>query len=60
MAKAKGSSEPEDKPQRLTCPRCGCQHLPVLYTRRRPNKIVWARQYRHGNRRVIQHEAISA
>ena len=60
MAKAKGGSDTDDKPQGLVCPRCGCGHLPVQYTRRRTNKIVRVRQCRHCQRRVITHEAIGA
>jgi transcriptional regulator NrdR family protein len=42
----------------LECPRCGCRHLPVLYTRQRPKKVVRARQCRHCGRRVVTQETI--
>jgi hypothetical protein len=60
MAKANGRSESEERDQGLECPRCGCRHLPVLYTRYRPKKIVRVRKCRHCGRRVITHEAIGA
>lgn len=52
MAKA------EERSLGLECPRCACRHLPVLYTRYRPKKIVRVRQCRHCGRRVITYEAI--
>lgn len=60
MAKANGRSESRERDQGLECPRCGCRHLPVLYTRHRTKKIVRVRQCRHCGRRVITYEAIGA
>ena len=60
MAKANGRSESEERDKGLECPRCGCRHLPVLYTRYRPKKIVRVRECRHCQRRVITYEAVGA
>lgn len=40
----------------LACPRCGCQHLPVIYTRRKPGYILRLRECRHCGRRVRTRE----
>ncbi len=54
------SKERKDRNQGIECPRCGCRHLPVLYTRRRFGRIVRVRRCRHCGRRVVTSEAIEA
>jgi transcriptional regulator NrdR family protein len=58
MARAQGHSQSEERPGGLRCPRCACPHLPVLYTRYRPQKIVRVRKCRHCGRRMITYETI--
>lgn len=43
-------------PRGLVCPRCGCGHLPVAYTRHRPGAIVRCRACRHCGKRMITRE----
>ncbi len=42
--------------ERLSCPRCGCEHLPVAYTRHRNKMIVRKRRCRHCGRFIITRE----
>jgi len=43
----------------LTCPKCGCSHFEVVYTRSAiGGKIVRRRQCRHCGRRVLTCERI--
>ena len=42
----------------LECPKCGCRHLPVWYTRKRPGHILRVRKCRHCERRVATRERI--
>lgn len=35
------------KPVGLECPRCGCRHWFVVYTRRQDDRIVRLRECRH-------------
>jgi transcriptional regulator NrdR family protein len=43
----------------LECRRCGCQHLAVLYTRRRSGgKIMRRRQCRHCGTRMTTYEVL--
>ena len=42
----------------LSCPRCGCRHLPVVYTRPRENCIVRARDCRNCGKRIITRERL--
>lgn len=42
----------------LACPKCGCRHLPVWYTRQRPAHILRVRKCRHCGRRVTTRERI--
>jgi len=46
-------------PDRMACPSCGCQHLPVAYTRHRGRFIVRARDCRHCGRRITTREKIT-
>lgn len=44
----------------LVCPRCGCQHFRVIYTRRAlGGKVVRSRECRHCGRRVITYERVA-
>jgi hypothetical protein len=44
----------------LECPRCGCQHFHVLYTRAAiGGRILRRRECRHCGRRVTTYEAAS-
>lgn len=40
----------------LACPRCGCRHLPVVYTRPRENSILRCRECRHCGKRITTRE----
>jgi len=60
MDQANGPPTPEEPSRGLECPRCGCKHLPVLYTRQRAKRIVRVRKCRHCKRRIITSESISA
>lgn len=42
----------------LECPKCGCRHLPVSYTRKRPGHILRVRRCRHCGRRVATRERV--
>jgi len=54
-------AKPNDEEQRgLTCPKCGCTHFFVVYTRHvQGGKIKRSRECRHCGRRVITHETLS-
>ena len=44
----------------LCCAKCGCAHLPVLYTRRHPgNRIKRVRECRHCGHRLVTYESAS-
>jgi len=45
------------EPLGLRCRACGCPHLPVLYTRRKPGHILRVRRCRHCGRRMITRES---
>ncbi len=49
--------KPEDQ-RGLRCPACGCEHLPVLYTRQRPGHVMRIRACRHCGRRVTTRERL--
>ena len=44
--------------QGIECPRCGCRHLPVLYTRHRNKRTIRFRQCRYCGRRVMTYEEV--
>ena len=60
-------SRPEDaKPQRrgdhrgLVCPKCGCKHFYVVYTRPTwGGRIMRRRQCRHCGKRITTHERLT-
>lgn len=44
----------------VSCPDCGCEHLPVYYTRRRRGgKIIRVRICRHCGRKVLTTERVA-
>lgn len=57
------TSTPADKSEDqrgLVCPKCGCAHFRVIYTRRAlGGKVVRNRECRHCGRRVITHERVA-
>jgi len=54
-------AKPDPEEQRgLACPKCGCNHFFVVYTRpARDGKIVRSRECRHCGRRVITYERVA-
>jgi len=56
MAQSVESRKPAEK-RGLECPRCGCRHFRVLYTRRAiGGRILRRRECRHCGRRMTTHE----
>lgn len=50
-------TSPRDPERRgLICPRCGCRHLPVVYTRPKVGGILRVRQCRHCGKRISTRE----
>ncbi|MEX2388790.1 MAG: hypothetical protein WD534_13005 [Phycisphaeraceae bacterium] len=50
---------PRDPEERgLRCPRCGCGHLPVVYTRPKPGCILRVRECRHCGKRLSTRERV--
>jgi transcriptional regulator NrdR family protein len=47
------------EPRGLECPRCGCRHFYVVYTRPRAGKIVRRKECRHCGRRVTTTERVA-
>jgi transcriptional regulator NrdR family protein len=45
-------------PVGLECPRCGCRHFRVIYTRPRNGSILRRKECRHCGRRVVTRERI--
>ena len=52
MAKNDQAEGRAPKLQGLECPRCGCRHMYVMYTRSTPTRIVRIRECRHCGRRL--------
>lgn len=52
------NSNPPKRDLGLQCPKCGCRHLPVWYTRKRPGHILRVRRCRHCGRRVTTRERL--
>lgn len=42
----------------IECPKCGCRHLPVAYTRHVGSRIKRVRYCRHCGHRVVTSEKI--
>lgn len=40
----------------LVCPRCGCRHLPVVYTRPKGGHLLRVRECRHCAKRITTRE----
>ena len=40
----------------IECPKCGCRHFHVIYTRPKPGAIVRLRECRHCGRRLLTRE----
>jgi transcriptional regulator NrdR family protein len=55
--------KPAEKPEEhrgLVCPKCGCRHFRVIYTRRTwGGKIMRSRECQHCGRRVITYEHVA-
>jgi len=50
-----------DEQRGIQCPKCGCRHFHVLYTRRAwGGRIVRRRECRHCGRRITTHERATA
>ena len=47
---------PERHTEGIECPRCGCRHLYVVYTRHRGKKVLRLRECRHCGRRIMTYE----
>jgi len=53
------NAEPPREPSGLRCPRCGCGHLPVLYTRHKRDHVLRVRHCRNCGRRVMTRERMN-
>ena len=40
------------KPRGIECPKCGCRHFHVVYTRRGPARVLRRRECRNCGRRI--------
>ncbi len=56
MAGEDKTPEPDARARGLECPRCGCRHLYVVYTRQRSKKILRVRECRYCGRRIKTYE----
>ena len=57
MSEERVNSPASAEPRGIVCPKCGCAHFRVIYTRRsRGGTIVRRRECRHCGRRVTTHE----
>jgi transcriptional regulator NrdR family protein len=59
MATAPRRARTDELAAGLECSKCGCRHVPVLYTRRLPGRIVRVRECRCCGRRLRTVERIS-
>ena len=50
----------ESQSQGIACPKCGCRHLPVRYTRHRGKRIIRFRECRYCGRRVMTYEEVQS
>lgn len=48
-----------DDDRGLSCPTCGCRHLPVYYTRQHSGRVTRCRECRHCGRRILTHERVT-
>ena len=56
MAADEKKPESDARAGGIECPRCGCRHLYVVYTRQRPKKILRVRECRYCGRRITTWE----
>jgi DNA-directed RNA polymerase subunit RPC12/RpoP len=57
MVKDSPTVNPSTREERgLRCPKCGCGHLPVRYTRQQSGHIMRVRKCRHCGHRVVTRE----
>jgi|JRYL01.1.fsa_nt_gb DNA-directed RNA polymerase subunit RPC12/RpoP len=57
MVKDSPAVNPSAREERgLRCPKCGCGHLPVRYTRQQNGHIMRVRRCRHCGHRVVTRE----
>ena len=54
----KAMGQPDGNPERLTCPRCECAHLPVYRTIQRGGRVYRQRMCRNCGRRVLTREDV--
>lgn len=52
------TTKPEPEPKGLVCPKCGCRHFYVVYTRPRAGKIMRRKECRYCGRRVTTTERV--
>ncbi len=57
-AVSKDVKKPQSGTRGLECPRCGCRHLFVIWTRRRGDRVLRRRECRHCGRRVVTSERV--
>lgn len=59
MKEKPSNGENDEQSRGLECPRCGCKHLPVFYTRRMSeHRILRKRICRNCGRKVVTYETI--
>ena len=58
MARDDMKSESQKPSDGIECPRCGCRHLYVVYTRPRNKKILRVRECRYCGRRIKTYEQV--
>ena len=59
MAGEEKIPESDARARGIECPRCGCRHVYVVYTRQRLMKILRVRECRHCGRRIKTYEQVS-
>ncbi len=58
MADEQPKADPDVPARGIECPRCGCRHLYVVYTRKRAKRILRVRECRHCRRRITTYEQV--
>ena len=58
MASDGTKTAPVARAEGIECPRCGCRHLYVVYTRHHNKKILRVRECRHCGRRIKTYEQV--
>lgn len=59
MSDHRTTAAPDDEPPRLRCPKCGCPHLPVYWTRQSNGLVRRHRKCRNCGRPIITTERIT-